>query len=163
MNCLVCGKRMKTAREDYVYMETPRVVLRGIEVTRCQCGEAEVAIPRTEELHGLIAKVLVRKPGRLAGEEVRVLRKFLGWSGVDFAERFGVDPATVSRWETGKQAMGPVADRFLRVCVMALSPTDDYGPDAISNTLLRIRDGDATPVSLTVQNRKHWQETDLAA
>lgn len=78
---------MKTARENYLYRECgfAHVTLDGIVVSRCRrCGEHEATIP---------------------------LRKRLGWSGGDFAH-VGVSRETVSRWETGAAAMGPVAERF---------------------------------------------------
>ena len=39
------------------------------------------------ELHRAIAIAVSQKTARLSGEEVRFLRKFLGWSGADFARR----------------------------------------------------------------------------
>jgi DNA-binding transcriptional regulator YiaG len=51
------------------------------------------------QLHRTIALSLIRKRARLTPLEIRYLRKSVGWSGKDFAERFHVDPATVSRWE----------------------------------------------------------------
>ena len=47
-------------------------------------------------------------PGR-----VRQLRKRLDVSQKDFAKRMGVRQATVSDWETGKQAPSPMARRLL--------------------------------------------------
>jgi hypothetical protein len=46
---------------------------------------------------------VIHKPARLSGSEVRYLRKYLGWSGADFAGHVGVDPSTVSNWETDKE------------------------------------------------------------
>jgi DNA-binding transcriptional regulator YiaG len=46
------------------------------------------------------------------GEEVRFLRKSLGWSGSDFAKHMGVAEETVSRWENDAAPIGPQADRL---------------------------------------------------
>lgn len=118
---------MKKTRGDYAYTSLPGIMLRGVDVFTCpSCGEEEVSIPHIEELNRTIAGELVRKKGQLAPAEIRFLRKLLGWSGVDFAGTFGVTPETVSRWESGKKAMGPVAERLLRLCVAKQAPIEDY-------------------------------------
>ena len=43
------------------------------------------------------------------------------------AKRLGVQPETISRWENGKRAIPPPADRALRLCVVKFEPIDDYG------------------------------------
>lgn len=106
-----------------------------MEVRRCPaCGEYEVVIPRLEELHALIATAIIQEPARLTDDEIRYLRKFLGWSGADFARMIGAKPETVSRWETGTAAMGVQADRLRRLMVAHLKPVQDYGADRIKNT-----------------------------
>jgi putative zinc finger/helix-turn-helix YgiT family protein len=134
MLCLICGTPMDSRRENYQYTASglPYVTLQQVEVSRCpQCGETEVAIPHIEALHRAIATALVRKPARLAPEEIRYLRKYLGWSGVDFAVRMGTTPETVSRWEQGKTPMGTIADRLLRLLVVTQVPVQDYSPDLL--------------------------------
>lgn len=127
---------MESRRENYHYTASglPHVTLQHVEVSRCPaCGETEVAIPHIEALHRAIANVLVRKPARLAPEEIRYLRKYLGWSGVDFAAHMGVRPETVSRWEQSKDPIGPIADRLLRLLVVTLVPGQDYSADLLTN------------------------------
>jgi len=103
MKCPECRKaEMETRRENHRYTESglPSVVLKNIEVRHCPaCGAETVSIPRMAQLHRTIALSLIRKRARLTPVEIRYLRKSAGWSGKDFAERFHVDPATVSRWE----------------------------------------------------------------
>jgi len=126
---------METRRENYHYTASglPHVTLQQVEVSRCPCcGETEVSIPRIEALHRAIAAALARKPARLAPEEIRYLRKYLGWSGVDFAARMGVTPATVSRWEHGTGPMGNTADRLLRLLVVHQAPVQDYSADLLA-------------------------------
>ena len=116
MKCTECGTTMKTQRENYRYDESglKKVTLVGIEVSRCpRCGNYEVSIPHMEDLHRLIARAVIEKTTRLTSEEVRFLRKSLGWSGVDFARNMGVTEETVSRWENGAVPIGPQADRLL--------------------------------------------------
>jgi putative zinc finger/helix-turn-helix YgiT family protein len=158
MKCMECGGSVTTKREDvkYDFSGLPGVTLKNIEVSRCaECDEYEMAIPRIEELHGLIAGVLIAKRSRLTPEEIRFLRKLLGWSGADFAKAMGTTPETVSRWENGATAMGVQADRLLRLTVAHLKPIDDYGEDQLRNTALT----KARPVKLGLRaTAKGWRE-----
>jgi transcriptional regulator with XRE-family HTH domain len=63
---------------------------------------------------------------------VRYLRKYLGWSGADFAAHMGATRETVSRWETGDAPIGPTADRLLRLMVVTKTPVDDYSLELLS-------------------------------
>ena len=97
----------------------PNVVLVGVEVQRCvSCGRQDVVLPRVLELYQTIAMAVVRKPTRLSGPEVRFLRKYLNWSSADLARRAGVDPSTVSGWESDKDPIGATSDRMLRLMVV---------------------------------------------
>ena len=87
MKCLECGSTMTTKRENVQYNSLPGTVLAGVEVHRCpNCGEYEIAIPAIDELNKLLAMDVIRKKGRLDGGEIRFLRSYLGYSGVDFAK-----------------------------------------------------------------------------
>lgn len=122
MKCEECGGPMTTKRDAVIRYDLgglPHIVLQGVEVRRCEnCGKEEVAIPRLAQLHHVIAMYLVKQPRMLAPVEVRFLRKHTGCSTGEFAQIMGVARETVSRWETGGQPMGPVADRLLRVVVL---------------------------------------------
>jgi hypothetical protein len=74
---------MKTKRENYRYeaVGLPGITLQGVEVSRCgKCGEYEIAIPRIEGLHRVIAEAVISKKDRLTAAEIRFLRKHLGWT-----------------------------------------------------------------------------------
>jgi len=119
--CMRCGgEKAKTTRENEPMEEAmPGVVLLGVEVTKClQCGNREVAIPHLDALLKLIAETIVKKPGRLTGDEVRFVRSYLELSGMEFAELMDATPATVSRWENNKTPVGRTADLLLRAIVM---------------------------------------------
>ncbi|MDD5310087.1 MAG: helix-turn-helix domain-containing protein [Deltaproteobacteria bacterium] len=162
MKCLTCGKAMTTARENYNYSACglPHVTLKGVEVRRCGiCGEHEVVIPRIEDLHQVIAMAVVAKKSRLMPAEVKFLRKHLGWSGADFARHMGVAAETVSRWENGREPMGAVADRLLRLLIATKSPDRDYAID----TLAELAD-EAAPAHLRLAaGRKGWHSEPAAA
>ena len=68
MNCIQCEGPMTSRRESYDYSACGLpVVLDGVVVHRCaRCGEHEVALPRIEELHRVIARHVIRKPMRLS-------------------------------------------------------------------------------------------------
>ncbi len=117
MKCPTCGKEMKTRIRDYEYAESglKNVVLKGITVHECkECGEVLPEIQNVKQVHNWIAEYLVKKQSPLTGQEFRFLRKQLGMSANELAEFLGVTPVTVSRWENGKESLGPQSDRLLR-------------------------------------------------
>jgi putative transcriptional regulator len=154
MKCMACGGRMKKTRGNYAYASLPGVTLANVDIYKCPaCGEEEVSIPHIEELNRTIARELVRKKLQLAPTEIRFLRKLLGWSGVDFAKHFGVTPETVSRWESGKKAMGPVAERLLRLCTATRAPIDDYDLEDLQSVA-----EDGEPAEMTLRtSRGGWR------
>lgn len=128
MKCINCGHTMTTKRENVPYKALPGAVLVGVPVSRCpSCGEYEVAIPAIDELNRVLAQAVIHKRGRLVGGEIRFLRSYLGYSGADFAKLIGSDPATVSRWEGDKQAIGHHTDLLLRAMVALDKRVDEYG------------------------------------
>jgi putative zinc finger/helix-turn-helix YgiT family protein len=133
----------------------PDVLVDGFQTMRCEaCGETEEIIPRIAELHRVIAGVVIHKKDRLSGAEVKFLRKFIGWSGVDFAKKVGVDSATVSRWEHDEKPIGPGNDRLLRLLVATEKQVDDYSAADLDN----ISDEARPPVAVRVRSRnKHWE------
>lgn len=107
--------------------DLPGVLVRDVEVETCPtCGEG-YTLPRIAELHRLLALALASKRGRLTGPEVRFIRGVLGLRGKELARRMGVTPVTVSRWENGKEPLGPTTERLLRL--MAAAGTDPRGFD----------------------------------
>lgn len=44
----------------------------------------------------------------------------------------GVTPETVSRWENGREPIGPVADRLLRLMVVTKAPKRMYSIEALA-------------------------------
>jgi putative transcriptional regulator len=127
VKCTECGGAMRSRRENYAYESLPTVTLKEIEVRECpHCGEVEYVVPRVEELDRVLAEYLLRSDRAYSGAEIRFLRKFMGWSGEDFAGYIGVSPEAVSRWENNRTRMGMVAQRLLRLLVLTREPVDDY-------------------------------------
>jgi DNA-binding transcriptional regulator YiaG len=128
---------MESRRENYRYTESglPNVVIEDAEVLQCpSCGVRAVAIQSMEVLHRVLAMLVIRQPDPLGAHEIRYLRKWLGWSGKDFARHMGVTPETVSRWESldGGKPMGGTADRLLRMLVARLEPVDAYPTERLT-------------------------------
>ncbi len=122
MKCYECGKAEMEVLQgihEYEVAGLPYpVVLVGVPIERCSaCGEETVTIPDPEGLHRLLALNIVEADRPLLPEEVRFLRKLLDKSAEDMANVMGVDAKTLSRWENGKQKMGKVAERLLRLLI----------------------------------------------
>jgi putative zinc finger/helix-turn-helix YgiT family protein len=162
--CRNCGKaEMSSTTETYLYSESglSNVVLVGVEVRRCPaCAYRELVLPRVTELHRTIAYALIRKPSRFSGSEVRYLRKYLGWSGVDFARHVGVDPSTVSNWENDKDPIGATSDRLLRLMVAHRSPVEDYSLDELT----KIESEQTAPMEVRLSPKaRGWEQVGAAA
>lgn len=144
-----CGSKMTSAREIVKYDASGLpVTLVNVEVRRCpKCGDFEVVIPKIEHLHALLAAAVISKASPLAPVEVRFLRKYLGWSGVDFAQHMGTTAETVSRWENGKLQMAATADRLLRTMVAVKAPVANYSLDVLRSIKPR---KDAKPLRVGV-------------
>ena len=98
----------------------PIVVLDAAEeITHPKTGEVlGVAIPDAEELSAAVAIALCFLPTRLIGAEVRFIRRALYMTGQEMAAAVEMDPATLSRWEHGKQDVGGWADKAVRMAAV---------------------------------------------
>ena len=127
MNCLLCGNKLKKGKSSlyhYTHCGLSKVYLSGVEVLECSnsdCGDEVITIPNLEKLHNLIAVELSSQKNKLLPEEIKYLRKYLGFSGADFSRKIGVAPETVSRWEKGTVNMKEAVERLLRVLVLSNS------------------------------------------
>ena len=122
MKCYQCGRaelRRETGVHEYEMSGLPYpVILIGVPIERCPaCGEEAVTIPDPEGLHRLLALTIVEADRPILGGEIRFLRKLLDKSAENLASLMGIDVKTLSRWENGRQKMGPVAERLLRLLV----------------------------------------------
>jgi len=101
-----------------------------------------------------IAAAVVRKRARLSAAEVTFLRKHLEYTGARLAKALGVTGSTVSRWESGREPVGPSADRLLRVLVLIRDGDADRFDPALFET---IEDG-AAPLRLSLRrdSRGNW-------
>src|SRR4051812_14622948 len=157
MKCPSCNAEMKVGRENYQYAECglPYVTLRHLEVRRCpDCGEYEVVIPHMEGLHKVLAQTVAMKRAPLSPDEIRFLRKYLGFSGTGFAAAVGTSPETLSRWEHGKAKMNTAAERSLRLMVFAQPQITVY-PDL--HKLREIESDGRQPLKVRADySKKNW-------
>jgi putative zinc finger/helix-turn-helix YgiT family protein len=126
---------MTVRAETVDFKSLPGVKLQGVPVYRCeQCGAEEVEIPKLGDLLRLLANMVAKKPGRLTGDELRFLRKHLGWSQHDAARQLLNSDAneTISRWENGKQSASFAAEQLLRVLVERKEQDANYRLQEIS-------------------------------
>ena len=116
MTCSHCGKVQEAFRGNYRYLESglDNVIICGVDLIDCDCGETSAVIPRIIALHEAIADCLLEQDTYLSGKEIRFLRKNLGLKGKVFANLVGVDQATLSRWENDKSKPSARADRLIR-------------------------------------------------
>lgn len=167
MKCNECGGPVTTehnAVRRYDMGGLPHVQLHGVGVTRCAaCGKEGVVIPRIGQLHRVLSRAFVSQRRMLAPAEIRFLRKHIGLSTDDFAQRMGVTRETVSRWETGAKPMGGQADRLVRLIVLTHEPPESYAVDDL------LRELDDTPApkrlaSVAVQNSRDagWMQHERA-
>lgn len=132
MNCSECGQAGMVEKiiKRYHYTECglPNIYLRNIQAYACvSCGSEDIVIPNILGLHQAIATDLAHKTERLRGVEIRFMRKYLGYSGKDFADVISVTPETVSRWENQSRMMDPTNEKLLRVMVLGkIGPVSSY-------------------------------------
>jgi putative zinc finger/helix-turn-helix YgiT family protein len=118
---------------------------------RCNsCGATYHDFSRVEELSREVAHIIARQEERLLPEQIRFLRKYLGYSGKDFADFLAVAPETVSRWESRQspRVMQLSTEKLIRLMAFTETPLTAYGLDKIrsqtgeaSKPLLRERAG----------------------
>jgi len=122
VRCSNCSEPAKIAHGNYQFKESglENVVLCGIELIQCDhCGNEDPIIPGMDDLFRTIALALVTKPYRLAGEEVRFLRKYMGLTGDGFSRLLHVDKTTLSKWENNDDPVGTQSDLAIRMLTMS--------------------------------------------
>ncbi len=82
-------------------------------------GEETIELPKLNELLAAAAVARCLLPVRLSGRELKALRKILGLTLSEMAERLDQRTAveTVSRWESGSQPIGPYVEKVIRLVV----------------------------------------------
>lgn len=105
-------------------------------------GEKSYAIPDEPQLVAAVAVARSLMPKKLTGKEIRFMRKALGLTQKEFAEKMEIDPATASRWESNGQALGGFAEKVLRYLVCSTlserAPGVDFDPKKLADLKIMI-------------------------
>ena len=120
MKCDVCQKgEIRTKRQQtYHYKQCglDNVYLLNIELRVCEsCGTKIPRLTRMPQLHATIARAIALQPCPLRGQDVRFLRKQLGYSAKEWATFLRTDASTLSRWENDQQEIGTQSDCLIRL------------------------------------------------
>jgi putative zinc finger/helix-turn-helix YgiT family protein len=125
MKCDVCHKNAikTTTQQTYRYKECglDNVYLLNIEVRVCSgCDSKVPRLKRMPELHATIARAVAMQPCPLRGQDIRFLRKQLGYSAKEWATVLRTDASTLSRWENDQQEIGTQSDSLIRLLYFRL-------------------------------------------
>ena len=119
MKCDICqGKIVLKTQQKYHYTECglDNVFLTNVDVMVCEsCGEKSVRLPRILQLHATIGRAVALQPCPLRGQDIRFLRRQLGYNAKAWATFLRTDVSTLSRWENGKQVVSGQSDTLLRL------------------------------------------------
>jgi DNA-binding transcriptional regulator YiaG len=120
MKCDVCRKgKIKTiVQQTYRYKECglDNVYLLNMDIRECDgCRIKVPRLKRMPELHATIARAVAMQPCPLRGQDVRFLRKQLGYSAKEWATFLRTDTSTLSRWENDQQEIGTQSDTLIRL------------------------------------------------
>lgn len=129
--CYNCGELARvlagTGETTWGGNSVPRIRLLQVPRYICEsCGEETFGIPHVQELQGALKELYVTKPAPLSPPERRHLRKLVGWSLEDTAERLGVSPSKVRRWESRRDAINNMEELALRCAVLLAKGVEDY-------------------------------------
>jgi len=118
-----CGVAARVVRGSYDFVESglKRVRLQSIELIVCdQCGNVDPIIPRVNDLIRLLVVAVIAKPYRLAGDEIRFLRKYLCTTGDESGRLLHINRANLSKWENNEDRVGAQSDRLIRTIALGL-------------------------------------------
>lgn len=113
---------------DYPESGLNNVQLINVPVWVCSNGHEEVEIPAVTRLHELLAQLIIRKPAPITGPEIKFLRRRVGIQAKEFAERIGLTPVALSRFETGRSPVSRRIDLLIRLSAAALIAATDNKP-----------------------------------
>ena len=92
------------------------VTIKNVKSYRCpECGESYTNFGNLKKLNNELIDIIIHKKDSLSGQEVRFIRKYLGYSQEKFAQVIKVEPESLSRMENGKQGMGESLEQLIRL------------------------------------------------
>jgi DNA-binding transcriptional regulator YiaG len=136
------------------HMGVPIILMSAVTQESCEgCGTvSRIVIPALPSLITAVAVKRITVADKLNGDEVRFLRKALGWKAKELAEKLQVTPESISRWENGAQLINSSAEQYLRLVVCSLLAGEAPGircdPNDIVNLKVRVVRAAAPPETL---------------
>ena len=115
--CPACGERAITVVSDPIEQVVGgcSCLVEGFSYNRCAaCGEEYFAAGQMDDIQRAANAVARRKLDRLSDEAIGALRRGLGLTQRQLAERLAVSAGLVARWERGTVLPSAMADRYLR-------------------------------------------------
>lgn len=83
-------------------------------------GSKVPRLKRMPDLHATIARAVAMQPCPLRGQDIRFLRKQLGYSAKEWATLLRTDASTLSRWENDQQELGTQSDTLIHLLYFRL-------------------------------------------
>lgn len=172
MNCERCGGTTKILKgQTWQYTESglDNVYLRNVDVCACSaCDAKSPRLPRINDLHAAIGRAIALQKIPLSGNEARYLRKHLGLQAKEWAVLLRIPPETLSRWENGKQVIGPQSDSLIRAFYfLKLAETGQPIPDHAVEEMAAIVAGSSETLSVLINvdnpNVYSYQSAELLA
>jgi putative zinc finger/helix-turn-helix YgiT family protein len=119
MKCGTCqGNIITRTQQTYHYKECglDNVYLKNVGLRVCEsCGEKSIRLPQIKQLQATIGRAVAMQPCPLRGQDIRFLRKQLGYSAKEWAAFLRTDASTLSRWENDQQDIGIQSDALIRL------------------------------------------------
>lgn len=129
MKCFECGynKMLDPVLGETQYICGLDVTLVGVSIFKCpNCKKETVRIPAPAALSRFLAIFVASKTGKLAPEEFRFLRKELGYSKEDFAQKIDIACSELIEWEQGNQTIPIRYERYIRLQSLIGEPVEEY-------------------------------------
>lgn len=134
--CVECGEPQTLTRVSAEYPESglDNVQLLNVPVWVCTNGHEELVIPAIEELHNLLAHMIVRQPSSLSSKDIRFLRRRLGLTARDFSAQMGWTPEWQSQLENGHVVAPRTSDLLMKLAcgVLLAKKTGKPSPDDLA-------------------------------
>jgi len=96
----------------------------AVKVVECKkCGTVlKTSIPDIKGLFHAVVFSRALEPRKMVGEEIRFMRKAMGWKSKDLAKQLGVSPEHFSRYENGGKTMPESTEKLFRLYALLKTP-----------------------------------------
>ncbi len=141
-------------------------LLNGFHVETYE-DETYVAVEDVEGLHREIGHYLIFNRKALTPQEIRFLRKTLGFTQTELAASLGMTGQSVARWEKGEVEIPATAEKLLRVLFLVVSRAEDEVGEVVRAFLMsqgqdldRLDEERRAPAQFTLLDK--WSEAACA-